>query len=60
MPGDDLAVLQVEDQGHEAHVALDVEGRRLLARVPPHAAPRPGSRTGVRVDPAHVHGWPGR
>lgn len=59
VPGDDLRVSSVEDQGHEAHVALDVDGRRLLARVPPRSAPPVGSRTGVRVDPADVHGWPG-
>jgi len=58
VPGDGYAVVAVDDQGHEAHVALDVDGARLLARVAPRAAPPVGSRTGVRVDPADVHAWP--
>ena len=58
VPGDDALVLAVEDQGHEAHVVLQLDAGRLVARVAPSAAPRPGSRTGVRVDPARVHAWP--
>ena len=53
----DLTVSAVEDQGHEAHVVLDTPAGRLLARVPPGAAPAPGSRVGVRVDPADVLAW---
>ena len=58
-PGDDALVVAVEDQGHEAHVVLELPAGRLVARVPPQRAPSPGERTGVRVAPEHVHGWPG-
>jgi ABC-type sugar transport system ATPase subunit len=58
LPEGDLVVRAVEDQGHEAHVVLDTPAGRLLARVAPGAAPAPGARVGVRVDPADVLVWP--
>lgn len=56
-PGDDARVHAVEDHGHEAHVLLDVDGGRLLARVPVAEAPAAGDRVGVRLE--HVRTWPG-
>jgi len=58
VPGDDALVVAVEDQGHEAHVVLQLDAGRLVARVAPSAAPRPGTRTSVRVPADHVHAWP--
>ena len=59
VPGEDARVTAVEDHGHEVHVLLDVDGGRLLARVPVGQAPPVGSRVGTQVDPAHLHRWPG-
>lgn len=58
VPGDDAVVVAVEDHGHETHVVLDLPAGRLVARVTPGAAPRPGASVGLSVDPADVHGWP--
>ncbi|MBC7374154.1 MAG: ABC transporter ATP-binding protein [Frankiales bacterium] len=58
VPGDDATVRAVEDHGHEAHVLLAVAGGQLTARVAVADAPAVGSRTGVRIDPAHVHVFP--
>lgn len=60
VPGEDARVAAVEDHGHEVHVLLDVDGGRLLARVPVGQAPPVGSRVGTQVDPARVHRWPQR
>ena len=57
--GDDAAVVDVEDHGHEVHVVLELPGGRLLARAPVGTPLRRGERTGVRIDPAHVRSWPG-
>ncbi len=56
--GDDATVAAVEDYGHELHVLLDCPAGRLVARCAPGGAPPVGSRVGVVVDPARVHGWP--
>jgi multiple sugar transport system ATP-binding protein len=55
-PGAEAHVRAVEDHGHEAHVLLDVEGGRLVARVPVHEAPAVGARVGLELE--HVHSWP--
>jgi multiple sugar transport system ATP-binding protein len=57
-PAGDLPVAAVEDHGHEVHVVVETSAGRLLARVPPGAAPRVGERVGVRVEPTDVHWWP--
>ncbi len=48
-PGSDALVHAVEDHGHEAHVLLDVDGGRLVARVPVGEAPAVGSRVSVEL-----------
>jgi multiple sugar transport system ATP-binding protein len=58
VPGDTALVTAVEDHGHELHVVLEVDGGRLLARAAVGGAPPRGTRTGLAVDPADVHGWP--
>ena len=55
--GADATVAAVEDHGHEAHVLLDVEGGRLVARTAVGAAPRAGDRVGLRLE--HTRTWPG-
>jgi multiple sugar transport system ATP-binding protein len=55
-PGTEAQVRAVEDHGHEAHVLLDVEGDRLVARVPVREAPAVGARVGLELE--HVHSWP--
>jgi multiple sugar transport system ATP-binding protein len=57
-PAGDLPVAAVEDHGHEVHVVVETSAGRLLARVPPGAAPRVGERVSVRVEPTDVHWWP--
>lgn len=57
-PAGDLPVAAVEDHGHEVHVVVETSAGRLLARVPPGAAPPVGKRVGVRVEPTDVHWWP--
>ncbi|MCW2679984.1 MAG: sugar transporter ATP-binding protein [Frankiales bacterium] len=47
VPGQDAFVHAVEDHGHEVQVLLDVDGGRLVARVPVGDAPPVGSRVGV-------------
>ncbi|MDP3711790.1 MAG: ABC transporter ATP-binding protein [Mycobacteriales bacterium] len=56
--GDDAVVASVEDHGHEAWALLDTAAGRLVARCVPGSAPAVGTRVGVVVDPARVHGWP--
>ena len=56
VPGDGL-VVDVEDMGHEAHVAVDLDGTRVVARVPSPSAWALGSRTGVAVEPAAVRSF---
>ena len=54
--GDGARVHAVEDHGHEAHVLLDVDGGRLVARLPVGQAPPVGSRVGVEL--LRTVAWP--
>ena len=56
VPGDSARVHAVEDHGHEAHVLLDVDGGRLVARVPVGEAPSVGARVGVEL--TRTTTWP--
>jgi multiple sugar transport system ATP-binding protein len=49
VPGTDAVVTAVDDLGHEQVADLEVDGHRLLARLPPGTAVRRGDRTGLRV-----------
>jgi multiple sugar transport system ATP-binding protein len=51
---DAYRVREVEDIGHELLVALDVDGRDLVARLRAAADVRVGDRLAVQVDPARV------
>jgi multiple sugar transport system ATP-binding protein len=53
--GDVAHVRGIEDHGHEVHVALDVGGQRLVARLGPDHSVAVGATVEVRVDPAKVH-----
>ncbi len=61
VPGDDGTVVDVEDLGHELHVAVELDGRgRVVARVGGAAYPPPGSRTGVELGATRRFGPDGR
>jgi multiple sugar transport system ATP-binding protein len=48
-------VVLVEPAGSEAFVHVDVDGSRLVARVPPEGLPEPGSRVRVGIRPRDAH-----
>jgi ABC-type sugar transport system ATPase subunit len=59
VPGDDGTVVDVEDLGHERHVAVDLGVRgRVVARTTGHAAV--GSRTSVALERVRRFGRDGR
>jgi multiple sugar transport system ATP-binding protein len=61
VPGDDGTVVDVEDLGHERHVAVDLPGRgRVVARVGAGPYPPLGSRTGVELGVARAFDAAGR
>jgi multiple sugar transport system ATP-binding protein len=57
--GTPLRVVGRDDVGHEVHVALAVDGERLLARTRPDTAPTTGSEVYAWVDPDRVHVFTG-
>jgi len=56
VPGDGL-VVDVEDMGHEAHVTVEENGARVVARVSSPSQWTPGARAGVAVDPSAVRAF---
>ncbi len=53
--GTPATVEQVELVGADAHVHLQMDGHRVVARVPAAARPAVGERCGVSAAPEHLH-----